>query len=94
MKIGENGEPVAKGKRNVAWVLALQVELSGYDVDLKLRPRDGADFRRVRCFNLQTGSPATKYAALANGYHHILDTNEELEESTLNPFCFFHIMFE
>lgn len=81
MTVGPNGEPVSKGKnKKTAWVLTLKIEIKGKDVSLELKPRNGSEFRAVRCLRLREGEVETTLGSMTVGYDHLLENAETFAE--------------
>ena len=59
--------------------MTLQISIAENQVQVFLRQKDDAPFRRVRCFALQEGQEKTRLIAITGGYVHLLKEGGEDE---------------
>ncbi|CAK8985840.1 unnamed protein product [Durusdinium trenchii] len=82
------GKPQMKNEKSTAkpWVMTLRIVINQALVEVSLRPYEAADFRAVRCYDIQNGLPQKQLTTITQGYQHLHlrpgDDGEESEQET------------
>ena len=84
------GKPQMKNEKSTAkpWVMTLRIVINQALVEVSLRPYEAADFRAVRCYDIQNGLPQKQLTTITQGYQHLHlrpgDDGEESEAGNLD----------